>query len=93
MSADVELTFEEQLLRDGFGEMLVEMRRAAEEAEAGSVLNDLESIVMDRGRDLLRQTLEVQLQTAAESAEKKVREFAGSANRLCETRERVRETL
>lgn len=65
------LTFEEHLLKEAFGAFLGEVRRAEEEAADGEVLDVMEGMIMGKGRDLLRQALQQQLQAAAEAAEKK----------------------
>lgn len=71
MSDKQDLTFEERILSNAFDEMLREMRRVGVESPDGAVLDDLEGMVLDRGRDILRRALQTQLQAAVEASEKK----------------------
>ena len=65
------LTFEERCLAETFEDLLLEMRLVGETAPDGMVLDEMEGLALLKGRDLLRRTLESQLQAAAERAEKK----------------------
>ncbi|MGL4462138.1 MAG: hypothetical protein ACRDD1_06425 [Planctomycetia bacterium] len=71
MGDETSLTFEEKLLRDAFAELLLEMRQVGETAPDGTGLDAIEGLALNKGRELLRRTMENQLQTAVETAEKK----------------------
>ncbi len=86
-------TFEEQLLIKAYQDMLREMRQVGEEAAEGTVLDSLEGMVMGKGRDLLRRSLQTQLQAAAETAEKKGARSVRLAKRRGATKGRTSEKL
>jgi len=71
MDKQLELTFDERVLHEAFGELLVELRQLGQSAPDGTVLDGMEGLVLGKGRDLLRRSLQTQLQAATEAAEKK----------------------
>ena len=50
-----------------------ELERTADAAPDGAVLRQTEQLLLDRGREFLRQSLEATLQTQAQAVEKKGR--------------------
>lgn len=86
MAKDVAQAFEEIGLKHAFEELLREMSEIGEIAPDGQVLDQMEGLVLGRGRELLRQTLEAKLQAAIDSAEKKGRRPVRNAKRKRETK-------
>jgi hypothetical protein len=71
MNDPQELTFDERVLQEAFGDWLIEMRQLGESAPDGAVLNALEGLTLSKGRDILRRALEGQVQAVIEAVEKK----------------------
>jgi hypothetical protein len=64
-----------------------QLSRTATEAPDGQVLRVAEACVLERGRDLLRQSLQIVLQAQAEPVEKKARPAAPvAAERVASTK-------
>ena len=68
---------QEALLRS-YHALVMEMSDLALSAPAGRVLDQLEDVAVEKGRDTLRATLEQAVQTRIDAAEKKGRRY-GSA--------------
>lgn len=80
------LTFEEQRLADRFGTLLREVRQRACQAPHGTVIDCIEGMFLDQGRDLLRQAVETEVQLQADLAEKKGRGAARIAASTADTK-------
>ncbi len=68
-----------------------QLQRTAGEAPDGQVLRAAEAFVLERGRDLLRRSLEITLQAQAQAVEKKGRRAApvAAANAASTKAERI----
>lgn len=66
-----ELSADERLIAEQAVLNLRELNKACRAAADGTVLAVAESLAMQRGRELIRQTLEVSLQEEAREVEKK----------------------
>lgn len=86
MAQGNELTFEERVLAEAYEEFLLEMRQVGVDAADGTVIDSLEGMILGKGRDLLRRTLEIQVQSSVEAAEKKGPALARNARRDGATR-------
>ena len=62
-----------------------QLSRTATEAPDGQVLRLAEAFVLDRGRELLRRSLEITLQAQAEAVEKKGRRAVPAATAIAAT--------
>lgn len=69
-----------------------QLSRTATEAADGQVLRLAEAFVLDRGRELLRQSLEITLQAQADAVEKKGRPTAPVARAIAATTKGSRTT-
>lgn len=69
-----------------------QLSRTATEAADGQVLRLAEAFVLDRGRELLRQSLEITLQAQADAVEKKGRPTASVARAIAATTKGSRTT-
>lgn len=78
----LELTLEERWLAKRFESLLMEARSRATAAPDGAVIDCIEGIFLDQGRELLREAFETEVQYQADLAEKKgratVRNAAGA---------------
>ena len=81
-----ELLFEERRLVDRFTQMLVNAREQAQAAPPGTIIDRLEGIFLDQGRDLLRESLQTELQHQADQAEKKGGAVARNAETIARTK-------
>lgn len=86
------LTFEERRLVERFQALLVSVREQATEAPDGTVIDCIEASFLDRGRELLRHSVEVEVQYQADLAEKKGRRTVRPASPSDETKAQTNAT-
>lgn len=77
-----ELTLEERWLAKRFESLLLEARFQATAAPDGAVIDCIEGIFLEQGRELLRQAVEAEVQFQADLAEKKGRVTVRNAARV-----------
>ena len=70
-----ELSLEERLIAEQAVMNLRALNKACRNAEDGTVLTVAETLAMQQGRELIRQTLQSSLKSEAEEVEKKGRRF------------------
>jgi hypothetical protein len=80
------LSLEERWLVNRFETLLGEARAKATSAPDGTVIDCIEGVFLDQGRELLRQAVETEIQLQADLAEKKGRAIARNAARVAATR-------
>lgn len=89
---DSPLTLEERWLAERFAALLLDAREKASTAPKGTVIDCIEGVFLDQGRDLLRRAVETEVQLQADLAEKKGRGSVRSAARRGVTKAPKNET-
>lgn len=79
-------SFAQMGLASEFQDLLAELDRVGEEAGHGHELNAMEGVILTKGRELLRKSLENRLQARIDAVEKKGAPTAPKQHRLGEKR-------